>query len=280
MAVSIIDMGEISKIFRKKTKQVLKQASSLSLLCFRLESPSSLSLPTYMRWSSPFIILMALCWALSSMCIPLFYWGRQIQAHGSRCVLTSGKERGRITCRAYTQAIFQVILLSRTEPRTEICHKLLTFNWSQTSDPSLSPSFNSPHCLLLHPILHQLAYEDLMEDSVKGLREACMGNIHSLPFIYQSCHKEGDQVVKRLHLHLLHVTGINGPSQPCRSKGSSPSCCSLDPPSRSAVRQEWPLLFSSPQTLLPVVLIDGRLWFCHDISQLLKHLWLHIVRIY
>lgn len=81
------------------------------------------------------------------------------------------------------------------------------------------------------------------------------------------------------HLQLLHVTGINGPLQPRRSKGSSPSCCSLDPP-WSAVRQGWPLLFSSPQTLLPVVLIVWRLWFCHDISQLLKRLRLHTVRIH
>lgn len=134
MAVSIIDMGEISKVFRKKTKQVLKQASSLSLLCFRLESPSLLSLPTYMRWSSPFIILMALCWALSSMCIPLFYWGRQIQAHGSRCVLTSGKERGRITCRAYTQAIFQVILLNPGLKYATSC-------WPSTDHKRLIPAF-------------------------------------------------------------------------------------------------------------------------------------------
>lgn len=160
MAVSIIDMGEILKVFRNKTKQALKQASSLSLLCFRLESPSSLSLSSYMRWSSPFIILVSLCCALSSMCIPLFYWGRQIQAHDSRYVLKSGKERERITCRAYTQAIFQIINEAVEQDWTQDWNmpqvadlQLITNLWSQPFSQfqftSLSPppSHTSSTCL-------------------------------------------------------------------------------------------------------------------------------------
>ncbi|RMC01045.1 hypothetical protein DUI87_22309 [Hirundo rustica rustica] len=61
--------------------------------------------------------------------------------------------------------------------------------------------FNSPHCLFHHLILYLLVCEDLMEDSVKGLREVYIANIYSLPFMYQSCH-----FLKNLELKRLKVT--------------------------------------------------------------------------
>ncbi|KAK4832345.1 hypothetical protein QYF61_021874 [Mycteria americana] len=49
----------------------------------------------------------------------------------------------------------------------------------------VQPVFNSPHCLLMQPILHQLLYEDLMGDSVKGLTEIQVDNTHFSSLIYK-----------------------------------------------------------------------------------------------
>jgi len=66
----------------------------LSLLLSRLNSPSSLSLPSYGTWSSPYIILVALLWAVSSSSI--LCWGCQNWMCCSRGSLASTEKRGRI----------------------------------------------------------------------------------------------------------------------------------------------------------------------------------------
>ena len=57
----------------------------LSLVCSKLNSPSSLILFSYEMSSSPLIIFMALHWARSSKPIHFWYWGDQNWAQHSRC---------------------------------------------------------------------------------------------------------------------------------------------------------------------------------------------------
>jgi len=71
--------------------------SSPSLLCCRLNSPSSLSLSSQERCCSPFIISVARFWTLSSMSMSLLCWGAQNWTQRSRCNLTSAEQKGRLT---------------------------------------------------------------------------------------------------------------------------------------------------------------------------------------
>jgi len=57
----------------------------------------SLSVYSQKRCSSPFIILMALHWTLSSMSISVLYCEAQNWTQYSRCGLTCTEQRGRIT---------------------------------------------------------------------------------------------------------------------------------------------------------------------------------------
>ena len=54
--------------------------------------------------------------------------------------------------------------------------------------PAFQPVFNPPHRLLIQPTYQQFIYEDLMEDSVKGLPEVQTDNIYCSPLVYQASH--------------------------------------------------------------------------------------------
>ena len=71
--------------------------SSPSLFCSRLNNPSSLSLSSWDRCSSPFITSVAHRWTLSSMSMSLLCWGAQNRTQHSRCNLTSAEQKGRLT---------------------------------------------------------------------------------------------------------------------------------------------------------------------------------------
>ena len=83
----------------------------LSLLVPRLNSPSSLSLSSEERCCSALMIFTAVCWALSSTCLSLCFWGTQKRARCSGCGITSAKWRGRLT-------FLTSVLL--TQPRTRL----------------------------------------------------------------------------------------------------------------------------------------------------------------
>ena len=48
--------------------------------------------------------------------------------------------------------------------------------------------FNALHCLIIQLILQQLVYEDVMQDSVKGLTDVRVDNIHCSCLVYQASH--------------------------------------------------------------------------------------------
>ena len=64
-----------------------------SLLFFRLNKPSSLSLSLYKRWSSPRVIFVTLHWTLSSSSSSFFNWGAQNRVKYSRWGLTRAEYR-------------------------------------------------------------------------------------------------------------------------------------------------------------------------------------------
>ena len=115
----------------------------LSLLFSRMNSPSSLSLSSYERYCSPFIILTALSWTCSSKSISVLYRGAHKWTQHSRCGLASADYRGGITVPAGntppnaaqdTAGLFfatgvhcwlMVSLLSRRNPRSFLA-KLLS----------------------------------------------------------------------------------------------------------------------------------------------------------
>jgi len=53
---------------------------------------------------------------------------------------------------------------------------------------AILPLFKPPHCLLIQPVHQQFLYEDVMEDSVKGLTEVQVDNMQCSPLIYQASH--------------------------------------------------------------------------------------------
>lgn len=63
------------------------ERSPLSLLFSILNSPSSCSLSSQEKCSSPFITFVAVCWTFSSMLMSLLYWGAQCWTQHSRCNL-------------------------------------------------------------------------------------------------------------------------------------------------------------------------------------------------
>jgi len=69
----------------------------LSPLFSRLNSPRTLSLPSYGRCSRPCIILVALCCTLSRRSLSSLNWGAQNWTQCSRCGLKGAEQRGRIT---------------------------------------------------------------------------------------------------------------------------------------------------------------------------------------
>ena len=82
---------------RKLTLSQLKPGHPPSLPFCRLNSPSSLSLSSYVRYSSPLVVLVALHWTLSSSSMSLLYWAAQKWTQYSRCGFSSAEYRGRIT---------------------------------------------------------------------------------------------------------------------------------------------------------------------------------------
>ena len=71
--------------------------SPYSLLFSRLNEPSSLSLPSQGRCSSPLIIFVAFLWTLSNSSTSFLCWGPHTWTQSSRWGLTRAKQRGTIT---------------------------------------------------------------------------------------------------------------------------------------------------------------------------------------
>lgn len=71
--------------------------NTLSLLCCRLDRPSSLILFLLQRCFRPLIILVAFFWALFSISISLLYWGAQNQTQQSICGLGNAEEKDHTT---------------------------------------------------------------------------------------------------------------------------------------------------------------------------------------
>lgn len=53
---------------------------------------------------------------------------------------------------------------------------------------AVQPVFSSPHCQLIYLIFHQLLHDDLTGDSIKGLSEVQLDNLHCSSLIYQISH--------------------------------------------------------------------------------------------
>ena len=70
--------------------------SPLSLLFSRLNSPSSFSLSSQERCSSPLIIFVALLWTHSNRSTSFLYWGLQTWMQYSKWSLTRAEQRGAI----------------------------------------------------------------------------------------------------------------------------------------------------------------------------------------
>lgn len=81
----------------------------LSLLFSRLNSPSSLCLPSYDRCSHSIIIFMGLCWTCCSTSVNLLFWGAQ----HSRCVLPGLSKGEEYFPPTYQQYCLWVIFVTR-----------------------------------------------------------------------------------------------------------------------------------------------------------------------
>ena len=83
-------------------------------LLTRLSRASPLSLSSEERCSGAFVLFLALCWTLSSMCLSLLYWGAKNQTKCLRGSITSAWERGRITFHALLPEL--LLMQPRTPP--------------------------------------------------------------------------------------------------------------------------------------------------------------------
>ncbi|KAK4828728.1 hypothetical protein QYF61_000719 [Mycteria americana] len=84
-------------------------------------------------------------------------------------------------------------MLNRTEPSTDSWGTLLVTGLQLDCLPLITTLRTQPVSpfsiqLLIQPIFHQLLYEDLMGDSVKGLAEVQVDRIYCSPLIYQASH--------------------------------------------------------------------------------------------
>lgn len=84
---------------------------STSLLCSRINNPTSLGLFSCVRCSNPLVIFMALCCTRSAMSASFLYGGAQNWAQHSSCHFTSTEWKGRIS------SLYSLTVLFLTQPR-------------------------------------------------------------------------------------------------------------------------------------------------------------------
>ena len=87
----VLSAKKVNGILACIKQSIASRSRDMILLFSRLNSSSSLSLSSYQRCSSPFIIFPALHCTLSSMSMSLLYWGAWNWTQHSRCGLTSAE---------------------------------------------------------------------------------------------------------------------------------------------------------------------------------------------
>ena len=88
----------LQALVKSPSPALLQAPSGTKRLFSRLNSPSSLSLPSQERCSSPLIIFMVLLWPHSDRSMSVLCWGLQSCMQDSRWGLTRAEQRGRIPC--------------------------------------------------------------------------------------------------------------------------------------------------------------------------------------